>query len=78
MNKCIDPVASVRVTEDRYVDDLSSGGTPVEVARFMGKESEDIQQDRTIPQILSKRPLKLKVMVPSRELNQTKIELLGN
>ena len=78
MNKCIDPVAAVRITEDRYVDDLSTGGTPVEVARFMGKESEDFQQDGTIPQILSKGSLKLKVMVPSGELNQTKIKLLGN
>ena len=65
MNKCIDPVAAVHITEDRYVHDLLIGGTPVEVTRFTGKESENFQQDGTIPQILSKGSRKLKVMVPS-------------
>ena len=77
MNKCIDPVAAVRITENRYADDLSTGDTLVEVARFMKKESEDFQQNGTIPQILSKGSLKLKVMVPSGKLHQTKIKLLG-
>ena len=33
------------VKEDRYVDDLSAGGTLGEVAYLMGKEGTEFQQD---------------------------------
>ena len=77
MNQSIDPLAATRIKEDRYVDDFSTGGTPMEVARFMGKETEGFQQDGTIPQILSKGSFRLKVMVSSGESNQLKINKLG-
>ena len=77
MNKEIDPVAAVRIRNDRYVNDLSTGGTPAEVARFMGNEDEDLRCDGTIPLILSKGSLHLKVLVPSGESNPHKIAKLG-
>ena len=54
MNQHIDPLAATRIAEDRYVDDLSTGGTPSQVDRFMGKPTVNLEQDGTIPQILSK------------------------
>ena len=44
-----------------------------EVARFVGKEGEDFQYDGTIPTILSKSSMRLKVLVASGEENQEKI-----
>ena len=78
LNQHIDPLASRRVIEDRYVDDLSTGGTPSEVNRFMGKPTVDMQHDGTIPQILSKGSLRLKVMVFSGESDPCKIKKLGS
>ena len=79
MNQHIDMLAATRIKNDRYVDDLSTGGSPLEVARFMGKETgEQFQQDGTIPNILSKSSLKLKVMVTSGETDLSKISRLGD
>ena len=39
----LDPVAGERILRDRYVDDVSTGGSNEEVKRFVGKESEDYQ-----------------------------------
>ena len=44
----------------------------------MGKETPDLQQDGSIPQILSKGSLKLKVMVSSGESNLEKLEKIGS
>ena len=77
MNQAIDPLAAVRIRDDRYVDDLATGGTPAEVARFMGNEDDDLLCDGTIPLILSKGSLHLKVLVSSAESNPQKIAKLG-
>ena len=77
MNQHIDPVAAARIRDDRYVDDLATGGTPAEVARFMGNEDENLQCDGTFPSILSKGSLHLKVLVSSGESNERKISKLG-
>ena len=45
MNAIIDPLAACHIKEDRYVDDLSTGGTLGEVAYLMGKEGTEFQQD---------------------------------
>ena len=76
-NKDIDPVAAIRIRDDRYVDDMPTGGTPDEVARFKGKEDENLRCDGTIPTILSKGSLFLKVMVSSGDSDQQKIAKLG-
>ena len=77
MNQTIDPVAAARIRSDRYVDDIPTGGTPDEVARFKGQEDENLQCDGTIPKILSKGSLFLKVMVSSGDSDQQKIAKLG-
>ena len=77
MNQSIDPLASTRIKEDRYVDDLSTGGSPLEVARFMGSETEEqFQHNGTISRILSKGSLRLKVLVCSGETDLSKISNL--
>ncbi len=73
----IDPVAAARIRDDRYVDDLATGGTPAEVARFTGNEDKDLKCDGTIPSILSNGSLHLKVLVSSGESNPHKIAKLG-
>ena len=78
LNQHIDPLAATRITEDRYVDDLSTGGSPSEVDRFMGKSTVDLQQDGTIPQILAKGSLRLKVMVSSGESNPLKLKKIDS
>ena len=77
MHKAIDPVASQRIQNDRYVDDLSTGGSPDEVHRFVGDEHEDFQCNGTIPSILAQSSLRLKVLVSSGESNPLKIAKLG-
>ena len=78
LNQHIDPLAATRITEDRYVDDLSTGGSLSEVDRFMGKSTVDLQQDGTIPQILAKGSLRLKVMVSSGESNPLRLKMIGS
>ena len=51
----------------------------MEVARFMGSESEEqFQHNGTIPTILAKGSLRLKVLVCSGETDPAKISKLGN
>ena len=78
-NKHVDMLTANRIKTDRYVDNLSRFCSPKEVARFMGKETDDqFQQDGTIPNMLSKRSLKMKVMVNSGETILSKIGRLGD
>ena len=78
MNENIDPVAAYRIVNDRYVDDFATGGTPEEVSRFVGNESDDFNCDGTFPTILSKGSLRLKVLVASGETNPLKLHKLGS
>ena len=78
MNSLIDPVAAARIRDDRYVDDLATGGSRVEVTRFMGNEDENLQCDGTIPMILSNASLYLKVLVSSGESNPLKLAKIGH
>ena len=70
LNSNIDPVAANRIINDRYVDDFASGGSPVEVFRFIGKEYEDFQCDGTFPTIMSNGSFCLKAIVASGETNR--------
>lgn len=76
-NNHIDPEAASRTRSDRFVDDLSTGGSPLQVSRFVGCESDNFQCDGTIPTILSRGSLCLKAIVISGETNQEKISKLG-
>ena len=72
-NGSIDRLAAEKIANDRYVDDLATGGSPSEVSRFKGNELPDCQFDGTIPTIFSKGSLRLKVMVSSGEKDLHKI-----
>ena len=76
----IDPVAANKIKDDRYVDDLATGGTALKVARMKGVESQEnkFECDGTLAQILSQGSLKMKVIVTSGEQNVEKIDKLGN
>ena len=50
-----------------------SGGSPLEVSCFIGKEYEDFQCDGTFPTIMSKGFFRLKAIVASGETNQDKV-----
>ena len=75
----IDQEAAEKIRSDRYVDDLATGGTESQIARFHGKDTdENFSSDGTLSQILSQGSLKLKVVVTSGEENSKKMEKLGN
>ena len=64
----IDPVAAHRLFHDHFVDDITSGGTSEEVARFKGKEDpETLHCDGTMPKILKQSNLVLKAVAVSGE-----------
>ena len=50
----IDPAAARRIMDDRYVDDIATGGSPSEVSKFVGEEHEDFQCDGAMPTILAR------------------------
>jgi hypothetical protein len=77
LNEEIDPAAASRILNDRYVDDFATGGSPLEVARFVGNECEEFQCDGTLPAIMSKGSFRLKAIVISGETNQKKIDKIG-
>ena len=74
----IDPEAALRVVKDRFVDDLHSGGTAEQVARFVGEEKEDGSFSGTIPQIFEAGGLRLKAVVRSGEPDGERLAKLGN
>ena len=74
----IDPVAARKLKKDSYVDDHVTGGTKAEVERMMGTRLEDGSYTGTICQILKKGNLKVKVMVPTGEVDSSAMALLGN
>jgi hypothetical protein len=77
LHASIDPEAAQKIKSDRFVDDITSGGTAAQVARFVGHgTSED--GDGTMPRILSQGALNLKVIVTSGEADQDKLQKLGN
>ena len=78
MNMAIDPIAAQKIDSDRYVDDITSGGTPDEVPRFVGDSRDDEgHADGTVTKILSRGGLKLKEIVISGETNEERLKKLG-
>ena len=78
MYTSIDPLAARRLLNDRFVDDITSGGTPIEVARFKGVEDpETLRCDGTMPQILINGHLELKAISVSGEPDGKALEKLS-
>ena len=73
MNKDIDPDAALKIESDRYVDDIASGGTVDQVTRFVGDDATE----GTVPKILARGGLRLKVIVTSGETNEEYLNKLG-
>ena len=77
----IDPQAANKIKNDRYVDDITTGGTPSEVDKMAGKRSNTenkFKTDGTLPAILSKGNLNLKAVVTSGETDREVLDKLGN
>ena len=76
----IDPDASTKIINDRYVDDIATGGSAQEVQRMSGEcnnPNNKLETNGTLSQILSKGSLKLKTIVTSGEKDTEKIDKLG-
>ena len=74
----LDPEVAMKILMDRFVDDIATGGSLEQVLRYMGVENkETLQCDGTMPSILRKGGLLLKVIVPGGEQNVGKLEKLG-
>ena len=64
MHQAVDPEAAKKIKEDRYVDDLATGGSAELVARLKGSQSNKenrFDTNGTLSQILSEGMLKPKL-----------------
>ena len=78
MSKEIDVVASEKVEDDSFVDDITTGGTEEECARFKGNEDpETCKCDGTIPRMLKSGGYDVKAMAKSGEPNGLALDKLG-
>lgn len=78
MSKEIDMVASQKLGDDSYVDDITTGGTEEECARFKGNEDlETCKCDGTIPRIMKSGGYDVKAMAKSGEPNGLALDKLG-
>ena len=80
MFKEIDPLAARRIINDRYVDDIATGGSVEEVERMAGvcsSTTDAFETDGTLSQIFSNGSLKLKAIVTSGEKDIDKLNKLG-
>ena len=78
--KDVDLQAARKIIDDRYVDDIATGGSPEEVQKMMGNcvsSKNKFETNGTLSQILSNGSLKLKAIVSSGEEDDDKINKLG-
>ena len=74
----IDQLAAQRLLNDRFVDDITSGGDADQVKRFKGEEDpETLTCSGTMPQIFDKANLKLKAIAVSGEEDGKALEKLS-
>ena len=71
-----------KIKDDRYVDDVATGGSPSEVAKMAGSRSDDAENkfktNGTLSNILSNGSLSLKAVVVSGETDEDVLKKLGN
>lgn len=73
----VDPEVAEKIEDDRYVDDIVSGGTDIQVARFVGSvESGD--SNGTLRQVLLPGSFNINVIVTSGEKNTEKLQNFGH
>jgi hypothetical protein len=78
MSRHIDPVASKKIGDDAFVDDITTGGTKEECERFKGNmDPETCACDGTIPQILLTGGYVVKAMGMSGEPDGKALDKLG-
>ena len=78
MSRYIDPVASEKIGEDAFVDDITTGGTEEECLRFKGNmDPETCVCDGTIPQILLTGGYVVKAIGMSGEPDGKALDKLG-
>ena len=73
----LDLVAAKRTLQVRIGDDLTMGGSPDEIQRFIGDRDESLQCSGPLPRILSRAGLQLKAIVVPREPDGIKLVKLG-
>ena len=76
----IDPPTAIKLNTDRFVDDVTSGGSLEEVNRMAGScvdENNRFETDGTLSKILAQGSLRLKAVVTSGEQDKEKIAKLG-
>ena len=76
----IDPEAAEKIKNDRYVDDIATGGSPSQVKKMAGKRQNSqskFETNGTLPAILSKGALHLKAVVTSGEQDEEVLGKLG-
>ena len=77
LGKEVDEEACHQISNKTYVDDGLGGGSREQVERFRGKLVNG-SYDGTLPRILAKVGLKLKVMIASGDSDQERIALMGD
>ena len=81
MFKDFDPQAAIKIANDRYVDDIATGGSDEEVTRMAGicsSSTHEFETNGTLSLILSNGSLKFKAIVTSGETDIDKINKLGS
>ena len=79
MFSSIDPVAARRLLNDMFVDDITSGGDDMEVARFKGTEEQDtLACDGTMSQILRGGGFSLKAIALTGESDDRALAKLSS
>ena len=77
----IDPIVAQKIQDDRYVDDVATGGSPMEVQRIVGERvnpDNKFETNGTLSTILLHGSLNLKAVVASGEKDPEVLNKLGN
>ena len=80
MHNDVDPQAARKIAEDRYVDDITTGGSEKEVSKMIGDPvcgDKKFERNGTLTQILSHGSLRLKAIVRSGETDTEIIDKVG-
>ena len=77
LGQSVDPLASLQLLRNSYVDDVGGGGTESEVDRMRGERGEDGSYLGTVPVILQQAGFRAKALVPSGTRIEEEIAAMG-